>query len=74
MTVIIRLFGRFRLGRFKEKQMNVRPGTSVSQVIELLEIPLDEVGVSMVNSRHCRLDHVLSDNDVLALFPMVGGG
>ncbi len=74
MKVWVRLFAGFRDGRFKEKGLEFPSGMSVRQVVESLGIDPDEVGVTMINSRHCSLNDVLSDQDVLAVFPMIGGG
>ncbi len=74
MKVQVRLFAMFRDGRFKEKELELPPGTTVGQIVESLGIDPEEVGVTMINSRHCSLHDMPSDGDVVAIFPMVGGG
>ena len=49
-------------------------GTTVADIIRSLEIELSEVGVTMLNSRHCNLDQVPEEGDQLAIFPAIGGG
>lgn len=74
MHVTVKLFAFFRDNRFKVQDFIFEEGTTVQQVIEHFQIPVDEVGVTMINGRHCQLDAILSENDVLGIFPMIGGG
>ena len=74
MQVTVKLFAFFREDRFKVKDIIFEEGTTVQQVIEHYKIPVDEVGVTMINGRHCRMNAVLSENDILGIFPMIGGG
>jgi len=39
-----------------------------------LRIPVPEIGVTMANGRHVELDHLVRDGDVIAIFPVIGGG
>ena len=36
--------------------------------------PKVEIGVLLVNGRHVNLDHCPDGGDVLAIFPVIGGG
>ncbi len=74
MRLTIKLFAFFRDNRFKVQDFFFEEGTTVQQVIEHFQIPVDEVGVTMINGRHCQLDDILSENDILGIFPMIGGG
>jgi sulfur-carrier protein len=74
MNVTVKLFAFFRDNRFKVQDFNFDEGTTVLQVIEHFQIPADEVGVTMINGRHCQFDTVLSENDAISIFPMIGGG
>lgn len=74
MKISVKLFAYFRDGRFKVKEMDCGVGTTVSDVIESLGIDRDEVGVTMINSKHCHLETVLSKGDTLGIFPLIGGG
>jgi len=56
------------------KRMDVPHGTTVEQLIEMLEIPVDEVKVMMRNHRQADLSDVLAYGDRIALIPAVGGG
>lgn len=74
MQVTVKLFAFFRQGRFKVEEREYPESTVVSDVVQGLGIELDEVGVTMINSRHCQLDTVLKEGDNLAIFPVIGGG
>jgi len=74
MEVSIRLFAHFREGRFKDETWDLAPGTTVRQVLDRLGISPEDVGVTMINSRHCELDQELAPGDRLAVFPVIGGG
>ncbi len=74
MQVAVKLFATFRDGRFREKTLEFRQDSTVREIVESLGIDPEEVGVTMINSRHCSMDDIPGQDDVLAVFPMVGGG
>ena len=74
MRFTVKLFAYFRDNRFRAEVREYPEGTTVEQVIRSLGIDLEEVGVTMINSRHCTLDQVPAENDPLAIFPAIGGG
>ncbi len=49
-------------------------GKTVSQVIDQLGIPADEVHLVMVNRSTVSVGHILNENDLVGVFPPVGGG
>ena len=74
MNITVKLFAFFREGRFKVSKREYPDSTVVSAVIEGLGIDLDEIGVIMINSRHCQFESILKEGDQLAIFPVIGGG
>jgi len=54
--------------------MDFPEGHTVAKIIQSFDIDLDEVGVTMINSRHCKLDQIPQNGDHLAIFPAIGGG
>ena len=74
MRFTVKLFAYFRDNRFRAEVRDYPEGTTVAEVIRSLGIDLEEVGVTMINSRHCTLDQVPAENDQLAIFPAIGGG
>ena len=74
MRFTVKLFAYFRDNRFRAEVREYPEGTTVEDVIRSLGIDLEEVGVTMINSRHCTLDQVPAEGDQLAIFPAIGGG
>lgn len=74
MRIEVKLFAYFRDNRFSKELRDYPENTLVKKVVVDLGINPDEVGVSMINGRHCQLDSELHENDSLGIFPMIGGG
>lgn len=74
MWITVKLFATFRENRFKEARREYPPGTTVADVVDGLEIEQSLIGMIFIHGRAAELDHVLKDDDVLALFPLLGGG
>lgn len=74
MQVTVKLFATFQKGRFAREQRELAEGTRLAAVVEELAIPVAEIGVTMANGRHVELDYVIAPDDVIAIFPVIGGG
>ncbi|MBW2185724.1 MAG: molybdopterin synthase sulfur carrier subunit [Desulfuromonadales bacterium C00003068] len=74
MKVTIKLFAQFRNERFKIEQRELPDAMTCLDIVATLAIAESEIGVVMINSRHVPLTQTLNEGDVLALFPLVGGG
>ncbi len=74
ITVTVKLFATLREGRFDIRTMSFFPGSTVADVVRILEIPEKEVSLILIEHRHHEMDRVLGDGETLALFPPVGGG
>ncbi|WP_163339369.1 MoaD/ThiS family protein [Desulfopila sp. IMCC35008] len=74
MIVTVKLFAYFRDNRFAVEERELPDNTKVGDVIDSLGIDREETGVLMLNSRHCFADTELSEGDILAIFPVIGGG
>jgi len=74
IVVTVKLFAFFRENRFKVKELAFPAGTTVRNIILALDIDPDEVGVTMINSRHCDLEQIPLPGDQVAIFPVIGGG
>lgn len=70
----VRLFATFREGRQKIIFLDKAEAANSGDIINLLEIPADDVAILLINGRHRKLDTPVEDGDVVALFPPVGGG
>lgn len=74
MRCAIKLFAQFRENRFISQELDFPDQTTVKEILLSLDIDPEEVGIVMVNSRHCTLDQQVVENDALAVFPAIGGG
>jgi len=70
----VRLFAGLRQGRQKVYQMQTDSVKTVQDVMDALEIQRSEVNILLVNGFHQKPETVLKDEDVVSLFPAVGGG
>ena len=74
MNIEVRLFATFRQGREKKQILCVKEGTTICEILQILNIPQDEVALLLLNGFDGSVDRELKDSDVLSLFPPVGGG
>ncbi len=74
MRITVKLFATFREHRFIKQERDVPEEVQVGNIVDELGIDRDEVGVLMVNSRHSSFDAQLRPGDILAIFPVIGGG
>ncbi len=74
IQVNVKLFASFRIGRFDREIREYPQATTVADVVKELGIPEGEIGILLLNSVHVDLKRQLVDKDVLAIFPLVGGG
>jgi molybdopterin converting factor small subunit len=74
VRIRVKLYGVFRIGRFKEEAADYPPGTTARAVVERLQLRTQLLGTVLVNGVHARLDDHLTDGDVLTLLPILGGG
>ena len=74
MVIKVRLFAMFREGRFDEKELELPQGSSLAYLMEYLKIPEKDSKVLLVNGLSASVEDKLSDDDVVAIFPMIAGG
>jgi molybdopterin converting factor small subunit len=74
MRLTVKLFAGFQKDRFAIRELETEPGTLVQGILDQFEIPAAKVGVLMVNGRHVDVARTLEAGDVLAIFPVIGGG
>jgi sulfur carrier protein ThiS len=53
---------------------DIPKGATVAKALEMLSLPKWEIKLLLVNGRHANMDSVLSDGDVLQVFPLLPGG
>jgi molybdopterin converting factor small subunit len=74
MKITVKLFATFRKDRFEIEERTYPEGATAGQIVAELQLPLAQLGILLVNSRHVDLERVLVDGETLAIFPLVGGG
>lgn len=70
----VKLFANLREGRGKEVNIEFSENLTGRKLLRILNIPEDRVSIFLVNGRDKALDETLSDGDIVAIFPPVGGG
>ncbi len=77
MRITAKLYGNLRryLPTKKEtEELDVEPGTTVTALLERLEVPDSEVWMCAVNDTVLPPTAVLKEGDLLEVFEPVGGG
>lgn len=74
MRITVKLFAFFRDNRFKIREQEIGEEATVGDIVDGLGIDRKEVGVLMLNSRHTEFTVRPASDDVLAIFPVIGGG
>ena len=74
MKIKIKLFATLRDGRGKELDLEIKEGTVVKEIIEVLKIKESDVAILLINGRDGKLDTKLKEDDTVSIFPPVGGG
>ncbi|MCL2568430.1 MAG: MoaD/ThiS family protein [Oscillospiraceae bacterium] len=70
----VRLFATLREKREKVVDVPWTPGLDGYALLGTLGIAPEDVAIFLINGVHHRLDAPLNAEDVVALFPPVGGG
>ncbi len=74
LAITVKLFANLRDKREKETSFEYYKGLTPLCVIENLGILPEDVAIIMINGRRADGLCPLAENDVLALFPPLGGG
>ena len=70
----VRLFAGLRQGRQKIYQMETDSVKTVQDVMDVLNIQRSEVNILLINGFHQKPETPVKDEDIVSLFPAVGGG
>lgn len=74
INLTIRLYGVFRIDRFKEQRLEFAVGVRVADIVEYLQLNRQLLGIVLINDKHQDMNAELSDGDTLALLPILEGG
>lgn len=72
--VEVRLFAGLREGRGKIIMMEPEPVKNVQDIMDRLNIQRKEVNILLINGFHQKPETEVKDEDIVSLFPAVGGG
>ena len=70
----VRLFAGLRQGRQKIYQMEPDSVKNVQDIMDVLNIQRSEVNILLINGFHQKPETPVKDEDIVSLFPAVGGG
>jgi len=74
MEVEIRLFASFKKRCWKSKRLHFSDAVQIIDILDILQIDVEEIGMILVNGSYQTVDYNLKDGDILALFPPISGG
>ena len=70
----VRLFAGLRQGRQKIYHMESDSVKNVQDIMDVLDIRREEVNILLINGFHQKPETEVKDEDIVSLFPAVGGG
>ncbi len=70
----VRLFATLRESRGKTLMLDAAGILSAGDILLRLNIPKEDVAILLINGFHGKPEAPVTDGDILALFPPVGGG
>ena len=72
--VEVRLFATLRQGRQKVYQVESDSVHTVQDIMDAVDVPRSEVNIMLINGFHQKPETPVKDEDIVSLFPAVGGG
>ena len=70
----VRLFATLRQGRQKVYHVEACSVNNVQDIMDVLGVPRSEVNIMLINGFHQKPETEVKDEDIVSLFPAVGGG
>ena len=70
----VRLFATLRQGRQKVYHVDPASVSTVQDIMDVLDVPRSEVNIMLINGFHQKPETPVKDEDIVSLFPAVGGG
>jgi molybdopterin synthase sulfur carrier subunit len=74
MHVRVSLYSALRINRFAEAEVELPEEATVNDLLEKLDLPLQDIGIVMVNARSGTFQQRLQPGDRITLIPPIGGG
>lgn len=70
----LRLFATFREGREKIQYLDPEKINTAQDILDSQGINSEDVAILLINGFHKKPEDIVKDEDIIALFPPVGGG
>ena len=70
----VRLFATLRQGRQKVYHVDAASVSTVQDIMDAVDVPRSEVNIMLINGFHQKPETEVKDEDIVSLFPAVGGG
>ena len=74
MIITLKVFATLRQKYPNIQTLDVNHESTVADIFNIINLNPETVSIIMVNGISVKIDHVLAENDVMSLFPPVGGG
>ncbi|HQO41003.1 MAG TPA: MoaD/ThiS family protein [Spirochaetota bacterium] len=74
MKATVKLFASLRTGRFDLSEIELVNGSSITDLLELLQIEQKEAAIIFINGVHAEYTSNIKECDQIAIFPPIGGG
>jgi len=74
MTIQVQVKLFLHLRKNRNQTVEVTDGSTARDLVRLLGIRLEAVGVLSINDRQATLDQQLKDGDIISIIPPIGGG
>ena len=74
MRVRVSLYSALRIDRFAEAEVELTEGATINDLLEKLDLPLQDIGIVMVNAHSGTFQQRLQPGDRITLIPAIGGG
>jgi sulfur carrier protein len=74
MTIQVQVKLFLHLRKNRNQTVELTDGSDAGDLVHLLGIRLEEVGVLSINDRQAALDQQLKGGDIISIIPPIGGG
>jgi sulfur carrier protein len=74
MTIQVQLKLFLHLRKNRSQTVELTDGSKARDLVRILGIRLEDVGVLSINDRQAALDQQLKSGDIISIIPPIGGG
>jgi len=74
MKITVKLFATLRTGKFEEKVFDIDNTPDIDYLLNMVNLKREDVAIIFINGRHGDYNTTVTDGDIIALFPPIGGG